>query len=274
MKMLNKIIGGSIAIAAALAFTASTTQAQNLLNNGGFENTGINQNPSGANLGTSPDFSSPAGSGSFTTNPITLTSGPGGAAPSGINQGWATFGGSQNTMATATSSPLGGTYALLAVNNPGNNWNPQGGYQIVTGITAGQIYTYSAFFLKDKSNGTNNGSYATPINTQVVFGHATGTSPFVALEAAYSWGFGPAGSPLQGSVTNLNEWEQASITTVAAPVGATEAEVYLFFMDNGQKVQDQIFFDNASLQATPEPASMALFGIGMASLYFIRRRKS
>jgi hypothetical protein len=267
MKMLNKIIGGSVAIVAALAFTASTTQAQNLLVNGGFEDTGLNTNPNSAvNPGTPADFS--AGTGSFTPNPVTLTSGPGGQP--GINQGWATFGGSQNTMSTATSSPLGGSYALLAVNNPGNNWNPQGAYQIVSGITAGQIYTYSAYYLQDKNNGTNQGTYTTPIDLQLTFGHQVGTNAFVAVAASYNWGFGP----VAGTVTNLNEWEQGSVTTVAAPAGATEATAYLFFMDNGQKVQDQIFFDNASLQATPEPASMALVGIGMASLYFIRRRKS
>ena len=84
MKMLNKIIGSSIAIAAALAFSASTTQAQpNLLVNPGFDNAAL-----------------------FTANPIPF---------GGINQGWALFGAtSQNNMfGSPVDSPLSDGFALL-----------------------------------------------------------------------------------------------------------------------------------------------------------------
>ena len=60
-----------------------------------------------------------------------------------------------------------------------------------------------------------------------------------------------------------------------APAGATEAEVYLFFMDNGQTTVDQLYFDNASLVPTPEPSTLALIGLGAtAVLASIRRRKN
>lgn len=119
MKMLNKIIGTSIAVAAALAFSESTTQAQpNLLVNGGFEN--------------------PAG---FTANPITLTSGPGGS--SGVNQGWATYNTSgQSDMSSSSDSPYDGSYVLQLVSNPGQDYNPSGAYQVVSGITPGTLYTF------------------------------------------------------------------------------------------------------------------------------------
>jgi hypothetical protein len=267
MKMLNKIIGSSIAIAAALAFSASTTQAQNLLVNGGFETIGFNSNPNSAvNPGTPAGFG--AGVGSFTLNAITTTSGPGGQ--SGVNQGWATFGGSQDSMSSAASSPLGGTYSLLAVNNAGNNWNPQGAYQIVDGITPG-LYTLSASFLKDSlQNGAWSGTYGTPIALQVNFGNLVGGVWTTVGAASATWGFGP----VDGAIPAFNTWYQGSVT-LAAPVGATEAEVYLFSMDNGQTSPDIAFFDNASLIAVPEPSTLALLGMGLAvPFYFIRRRKS
>jgi flagellar basal body rod protein FlgG len=47
------------------------------------------------------------------------------------------------------------------------------------------------------------------------------------------------------------------------------------FMENGaQTSQLNMYFDNGSLVATPEPASLALVGMGLASFYLIRRRKS
>jgi hypothetical protein len=242
MKMFNKIIvGGSVA--AALAFSVSTTQAQNILVNGDFE-------------------TSPAG---FTANPITTTSGSGGTT--GVSAGWATFGGSQNDMSSSPDSPQSGNYALLAVNNPGNNWNPQGAYQIVGGITPGQIYTLSSYFLQDTAF---TGTYGTPIALQIDFGNLVGGT-WVSTQGSTTWGFGNSGS--NGSIPGLNTWYNGSVTAVAG-AGATEAEVYLFFMDNGQTTSDSVYFDNAQLTPTPEPSTLALAGLGGAGLLsLIRRRK-
>jgi hypothetical protein len=243
MKMLHKILGCST-VAAALALT--TTQAQNLLVNGSFENAG-----------------------GFTANPITTTSGPGGTT--GVGQGWAVFGGSQNNMSSAASSPQSGTYALLAVNNPGNNWNPQGAYQIVGGITAGTTYTLSSYFLQDSlQNGAFTGTYGTPIALQLNFGNLVGGT-WTTVGSGATWGFGPTPA---GAIPSMDTWYQGSVS-LAAPAGASQAEVYLFFMDNGQTTTDAVFFDNAQLVATPEPTTLALAGLGGISLLsLIRRRKS
>ncbi len=244
--MSHKIIGCS-AVAAALALTSA--QAQNLLVNGSFENAG-----------------------GFTANPITTTSVlPGGTT--GVDQGWATFGGAQSDMSSAASSPEDGSYALLAQNAPGNIWNPQGAYQIVDGITAGVTYNLSSYYLIDSSSG-NTGTYGTPFAEQINFGNLVGGTWTTVGGATATFGFGNAG-PTDGAAPTLNTWylETGSLT---APVGASEAEVYMFFMDNGQTTVDQMYIDNASLTvAVPEPTTLALAGLGgMSLLSLIRRRNS
>jgi hypothetical protein len=254
MKMLNKIIGGSsIAIAAVLAFSASTTQAQNLLVNPGF------------------DFS---GAGNFTANPIYITDSPThiGTANSstnhysGVNQGWATWGANrQSDMASSpNSSPLSYPYAMLTALGAGSTWNAEGGYQIVT-ITPGQEYTYSMFVLTDTGVAS---TYATPVDIQLVFLNASGTTN--GLSSTWTGGgFNAAFTP-----TAIDTWQQMNVT-VTAPLNAAYGEVYAQFMQNGSSVIAQnVYFDNASLVATPEPASLALVGMGLASFYLIRRRKS
>jgi hypothetical protein len=242
MKMLNKIIGGSsIAIAAALAFSASTTQAQNLLNNGSFE-TALPQ----------------------TGNPITL---------SGVNLGWTTYGGDagafarQTNMFNSADSPQSGTYALLETVNPGNNWGPAGAYQLVSGITPGQTYTFSIWALTD----TVNSGYANTnagVLFQLGFGafnNSTNANQFMTIGAAIS---------PDPHLPTIHTWTLYTATGVA-PAGATDASAYAMFQDNSHaSATENLYFDNASLTATPEPASLALVGMGLASFYLIRRRKS
>ena len=54
----------------------------------------------------------------------------------------------------------------------------------------------------------------------------------------------------------------------------TEANVYLFYMDNGQTATDSMFIDNAVLQAVPKPTTLALLGMGLAVPFYFIRRKS
>lgn len=232
MKMLNKIIGGSsIAIAAALAFSTSTTQAQNLLVDGSFENN------------------------TFTANPITLAT---------VNQGWANnFGGAvplQSNMSSANSRPQSGSYSLLTVNAAGNNWNPVGTYQIVSGgVTVGNSYSLTGYALQDSST-PRTGTYGTPIDIQLQFFDA-GLANIQTTETGWT------------ALGTVGTWQSYTVTGTA-PAGAVYAGAYLMFMDNGQTSPDYVYFDNASLTATPEPTSLALVGMGLASFYLIRRRKS
>jgi hypothetical protein len=243
MKKSSKIFGSSIAVAVALIASASSTQAAATLVNPGFESaTG------------------------FTGNPIGL---------SGENQGWATFGSSQSDMSASFDSPLAGGFSLLAVNGLGNNWNPQGAYQIVSGVTPGQTYTFSSYFLTD--TGT---AYATPVALQLGFGNFTGTSfnDLGSVEGGagnnVTWGFnGPTAHPDgSGAIPTIDTWYQGSVSATA-PAGATDAVVYLFFMDGNQTTTENVYFDQTSLTVAPEPSTLALLGIGLAAPFFLRRRK-
>jgi len=114
-------------------------------------------------------------------------------------------------------------------------------------------------------------TYATPVDLQLGFLNASLTTNGFASTFG-NWtggGFNAAFTP-----TANDTWQQKSVT-VTAPINAAYAGVYAMFMQNGtQAAQQTMYFDNASLTATPEPASLALVGMGLASFYLIRRRKS
>ncbi len=232
--MFHKILGGSTA-AVALAMSASTAQAQTLINSG-FE-------------------TSPAG---FTANPITLST---------VNQGWATFGISgQNDMGSSTDSPQAGNQALLEGNAPGNNWNPAGAYQIVSGVTVGTTYTFGGYYLADTAL---TGTFSTPVCFQLSFLDAS-LNNLGTVET----GAGNSAGGFSYSVTSLDTWLYGSISATA-PAGTAYAVVYAMFMDNGQTATDNIYFDSTSLVAAPEPSMIALAGLcGAGALSLIRRRKS
>jgi len=267
MKMFSNIMGGSVAIAADLAFGTATIQAQqNLLVNGDFEYSGLN---TGDGIDHGTPYGLGAAGGSFTINPITLTSGPGGA--SGVNQGWALFGAvSQSDMSSSADSPYSGSYTLLEQNAPGNNWNPAGAYEIVNpsgGVQIGATYTFSIWFLTDTTL-----SYGTPVDLQIGFEDANPTDPVLG-GGTTTWGFG---SPTAnaGAIPLPDTWYQGSVSAVA-PAGAVNVIVYAMFMDNGQTLTENVYFDNGTL-SVPEPTSLALVGMGLAAVpfYFIRRRKN
>jgi hypothetical protein len=136
MKMSPKVITGAIGMAAALALSVSTTQAQNLLVDPGFE--------------AAP--SQP--------NPILL--------PGGVNGGWsATFNGANYTAASAETGNLG----LEMTEAAGSAWNFEGNYQVIGGVTAGQQYT----FTEDIKAATALSSTYGPAFIQLTYFNAAGT---------------------------------------------------------------------------------------------------
>lgn len=225
MKTLKRIISGGIAVAAAVALSA---HAQNLLVNGDFEDAG-----------------------GFTANPVTLTSG-------GINGGWALFdaNASQNGI---VPPPYQGNYDLLVQCRPGDNWNPEGAYQIVSSpyISPGIALSLSVWYMTDTGVSLTSGG---PVDVQLHFlDNALGNL------ATYETGWIGQGMP-------INTWEYASVSGVA-PVGTEYASVYLMFMDNGQTATEDMYFDYAVLPIIPEPSTLALLGMGSVAVFCFSRRR-
>jgi len=235
--MLNKIVGSSIGVAAALALSASTTQAQNLVD---------------------PGFENPF---QTTANPITVA---------GVNQGWALFNGAssagQSDMSASIYSPHSGSDALLETALVNNNWNPAGAYQVISGITPGATYTFSVWALTD----TANDAYASTAGLLIQLGFETAAlgGADSVQNPGHTVGIDPA-VPTQGV------WTKFSVNATA-PAGETDAIVYLMFQDNGSTpATENVYYDDASLvQAVPEPTTLALAGMGLVGSFFLIRRRN
>ncbi|HUA38121.1 MAG TPA: PEP-CTERM sorting domain-containing protein [Candidatus Sulfopaludibacter sp.] len=213
-------------------------------------------NAQAQNLLVDPNFANPGLATGNYNNPV-----------SGPNTGWGIF----DSAIQATSPTYNGaTYSMSETLAAGNNWETPGAYQIVTGITPGQTYQFSV--------------------------EAYTTTGFIWEGALLQLGFEPTGGGAVSTVENpsgvvqygggalvsppVGQWTQFSFTATA-PAGDTEAIVYLMCQDYNNITYNQaisspenINYDNASLIAVPEPAIIALLGMGLAfPLYLIRRRK-
>jgi hypothetical protein len=251
MKMLSKIIGSSVIAVAAFALN---TQAS-LLVNGNFDFGGISGAPGAA-------YAPTLNTGGWTLNPISFTSGPAGG--SGVNQGWALGGGGtalQSDMwnAPLIDNPLSNPTTLLQTQTPADSWNPTVAYQILSGAVGNDVYSFTVNALTDTGLTWNGGSAA---DLQIQFLNAS-LGNIATIDGG--WGLAP------GS----NTWTSQTISGVA-PLGTVYVSTYIMFMDHGNLVNENVYFDNASLTAVvPEPSTLALLSLGLAvPFYFIRRRKS
>ena len=139
LALLLRVVATATCLAALLAFTATTAQAQNLLVDPGFESGAPGQ-----------------------PNPIPLPGGAGG--------GWTVF----NGAGYSTAHPETGTWGIQEIQGIGQAWNFEAPYQVIGGVSAGLQYTLSADYMTTTGNSQTPGGY-TPIVIQLTYLNAAGT---------------------------------------------------------------------------------------------------
>jgi hypothetical protein len=138
MKTKLGTIGSATCLAAALAFTAATTQAANLLVDPGFESGAPGQN-----------------------NPIPI--------PAGVGGGWAVF----NGAAYSQAHPEFGSWGIQEIQGIGQAWNFEAPYQVIGGVSPGQRYTLTADYMTTTGNSQTPGGYI-PVVIQLTYFNAAG----------------------------------------------------------------------------------------------------
>ena len=233
MKTILGTIGSATCLAAVLALTASTTQAQNLLVDPGFESGVAGQ-----------------------SNPIPV--------PGGVGGGWAVF----NGATYSTAHPETGTWSMQEMQGVGQAWNFMAPYQVLGGVSAGQVYTLSADYMTPTGISQAPGGYV-PAVIQLTFLNAAGAD----IGTVETGGVGA--KAVQYTPAGINTWFQGTVSATA-PANAAYVAPYLAFMENGsQTAADTLFWDNDILTASvvPEPGSLALLALGLMSTLIWRRRQ-
>lgn len=236
MKKFTKVIGSAIGVAAALALSISTTQAQNILVDPGFE--------SGA-------FGQP--------NPIPL--------PGGVGGGWAGFNGAAYANAAAET----GSWGILEPQGAGQAWNFEAAYQVIGGVSAGQQYTLTADFMTPTGITEAAGGAYIPAVIQLTYFNAAGAD----LGTVETGGVGAKAIQYMPAAANVWYSGTVTATAPAGAVyvapylafmeNGSQTSANSLYWDNA----------SLTLVSVPEPSSLALLAMGLGiPFYFLRRRKS
>jgi hypothetical protein len=173
-------------------------------------------------------------------------------------------------MSGSPDAPLDGHYGLLEQIVPGNNWNPDVAYQIVSGITDGEQYTFSGSYLSDSGF---TGSFYPNVLFEISF--LNSSLEFLGTvenpENPY-FGGNQGNGIFSYEIPFINNWYQGSISGTA-PAGAKYAIVFAMFMDDNQTTTENVFFDDMNLAPIPEPSTRALIMLGFFGLYESQRRR-
>ena len=259
----------SVLIAGVLTLTAlaSVSRATNLLVAPGFETLGAPDATVNNQFATnSPPGAAPGGNPWYSLNTASANQA---AYSSSIPAFSGTGNGSNRLDATGgTGTAHSGNQYGYAFSVSAGNGGHGGLAQIVTGIVAGDQYTGSAWFYdKNVGGGTTDGdrfqSGGSNDTVQMIFLNAGGTQVGSTVVSTSSVAFG----------STENTWLQLTTLPSAAPAGATQM-IFQLNLTRGA-TGGVMFADDADLEdiSVPEPASLALLGLGGLGLVLTSRRR-
>jgi hypothetical protein len=129
----------------------------------------------------------------------------------------------------------------------------------LTGIDFTKPYQFSANFLRNSADDLKAGSSGTlQLKWQNSSGAILRQDNSVVFDASYG----------------ANVWNLISLTSTAAPAGTTKLSAVVALTTTSTYSPNSTFFvDDMDLQAVPEPASLLLFGSGLAGLVGLVRKK-
>ena len=172
----------------------------------------------------------------------------------GPGEGWTLFG----------NSAWVGSNIFVARNAPNSDWNPSGGYDIVTGVNPGSLYTFSLQYLTDTGITLSSDSVALLLTFENSSWVNIGT-----VENGY--GYDNGGFNFSAPVKNI--WYSGSVSGTA-PAGATSLVAYAMFEDNGQTTTEEVYFNDMNItpMPAPEPSAYGLVTVGLG-LFVLRKRR-
>ena len=276
-------------ISISLASLGTTARASNLVVNGNFTSTSGTLGAAGGGLNTQGDYTSGASLNSWSISDVSGSSGLALLYVAG-NQG--------NSTTSGDGITLTGRFGNFSLYDPGNvagsggaipNTSPGGGnfvaadgasgynvaiYQTINGLIAGNAYAVSFWYAAGQQysftgNTTEGWQVSLTTAAQLTQVVANGTSILDTPTQAYVAGTGTPGLANGG----FQAWAQQTFYFTSS----SSSQVLTFLSmgtPSGQPPVDLL--SNVVVTATaPEPSSMAIAGIGMASLIgLLRLRKT
>ncbi len=185
--------------------------------------------------------------------------------------------GSFGTGSYSGGNPTATGNAVLA-----SGGNPNGCWQETMTPTTGSDFYAGQVELMTVSGNTdpNPSDYVLSFDA---YGSQAGNIQFTVQTwpGNYFGGSGPViNATVNDQLTAADTWQTFSVNlgtiTGASPTGATRQLAFQLnsWLWNGPGNTDTLTIDNIVLTNIPEPASLALMGLGMAGLMMIRRRNS